>query len=136
MQKISTRVCFVEQSQLSSPTGYFQFLISQINCQNCPSLIIDSVNVQKMLTLEANRVNLGYTNFLGVLRVAEHKQLICCMPSSKLPANASKSNMAATAGQKCIYVHIFGQSKAETRMKCAFACFNIMWNPMPYSRLS
>ena len=133
MQKISTRVCFVEQSQLSSPTGYFQFLISQINCQNCPSLIIDSVNFQKMLTLEANRVNLGYTNFLGVLRVAEHKYVVC--PAQNCP-QMPQNPIWPPPPDKNVFMYIyFGQSKAETRMKCAFACFNIMWNPMPYSRL-
>ena len=45
--------------------------------------IIDRVNFQKMLTLEANRVNLGHTSFLGVLRGAELKSSVC--PAQKWP---------------------------------------------------
>ena len=44
---------------------------------------IDRVNFQKMLTLKANRVNLGHINFLGVLRGAEPKSSVC--PAQKCP---------------------------------------------------
>ena len=44
---------------------------------------IDRVNFQKMLTLKANRVNLGHINCLGVLRGAEHKSSVC--PAPKCP---------------------------------------------------
>ena len=43
----------------------------------------ERVNFQKMLTLKANRVNLGHTNFLGVLRGAEPKSSVC--PAQKFP---------------------------------------------------
>ena len=41
------------------------------------AIILDWVNFQKMLTLEANRVNLGHTSFLGVLMGAELKSSVC-----------------------------------------------------------
>ena len=44
---------------------------------------IDRVNFQKMLTLKANRVNLGHTSFLGVLRGAESNSYVC--PAQKCP---------------------------------------------------
>ena len=44
---------------------------------------VDRVNFQKMVTLKANRVNLGHTNFLGVLRDAEPKPSVC--PAQKCP---------------------------------------------------
>ena len=44
---------------------------------------LDRVNFQKMLTLKANRVNLGHTSFLGVLRGAEPKSSVC--PAQKCP---------------------------------------------------
>ena len=60
-----------------------------------------------MLTLKENRVNLGHTNFLGVLRGAEPKSSVC--PAQKCPKmpEIEKSNMAATAELKCIDIHIF-----------------------------
>ena len=44
---------------------------------------VDRVNFQKMLTLKANHVNLGHTNFLGVLRGAEPKSSVC--PAEQCP---------------------------------------------------
>ena len=68
-------------------------------------------------------VNLGHTSFLGVLRDAELKSSVC-MPSSKMATNASKSNNGRHRRTE-MYIS-FGLSKAETRMKCAFACFYIL----------
>ena len=47
------------------------------------ALSLDRVNIQKMLTLKANRVNLGHANFLGVLRGAESKSSVC--PAQQCP---------------------------------------------------
>ena len=45
--------------------------------------LLFAFNFQKMLTLTANRVNLGHINFLGVLRGAEPKSSVC--PTPKCP---------------------------------------------------
>jgi len=63
---------------------------------------IDWVNFQKIVTLKANRVNLGHTGFLDVLRGAESKSAV--YPAHKCPIRPQieKSNMAATSRLKCI----------------------------------
>ena len=82
-----------------------------------------------MLTLEANRVNLGRTSVFGVLRGAELKSSVCRV--KKMAANASKSNMAATTGLTCIYVHIFCTKQARNSNEMCFCMFSCMGNPMP-----
>ena len=100
------------------------------------SCLVDRVNFQKMLTLKANRVNLGHTNFLGVLRGAELKSSVC--PAQKCPKclKIEKSNMAATAELKCIYVHIFLTKQGTNSNEMWFCRVSYMGNPMPYSFLS
>ena len=51
---------------------------------NFPGFNIDWDNFQKILSLEADRVNLGHTYFLGVLRGAELKLSSVC-PAQKCP---------------------------------------------------
>ena len=89
---------------------------------------LDRVNFQKMLTLKANRVNLGHTNYLGVLKGAEPKSSVCL--------KVEKSNMAATAELKCIYVHIFLTKQGTNLNEMWFCRVSYMGNPMAYSFLS
>ena len=58
-------------------------LVEKLFCSFFNPAILDRVNFQKMLTLKANRVNLGHINFLGVLRGAELKYSVC--PAQKCP---------------------------------------------------
>ena len=76
-----------------------------------------------LIVLEANRVNLGHTNFSGVLRGAELKSSVCpAQKWSQMPQNSIWPG--PPDGNVFMYVY-FELSKAETRMKRAFACFHI-----------
>ena len=75
-----------------------------------------------MLTLKANRVNLGHTNFLGVLGGAKPKSYVCPAQNARKCLKIDKSNMAAAAELKCIYVHnlSFWLNKVKKKVKVVF----------------
>ena len=85
---------------------------------------IDWINFQKMLTLYPNRVNFGHTLYKLFRDIEELNYSVC--PAQKwpqMPQNPIYDHHRQTEMYLCTLYFIL--SKAETRMKCAFACFHI-----------
>ena len=77
-----------------------------------------------MVTPKENRVDLGHTNFLGVLSGAELKYSVC--PDQKCPQMPQNPIWPPTAGLKCIYVHICWTKQGRNSNELCFCMLPYM----------